>query len=187
MHKPGQRRRALLQSNWEGQEFEMNIYTTIQKRKQRGLSMVELMIAIFVVSVGVLGTVSALWYGIKSEKGSERRSHAVFQARELINILRAGNYPFSNPAHLVVGSDVNDGDIDNDGDDNGARRPFNDPPFGNHFPNNPFNFERRIEMKQVSNDPNNHLSNMAAIKVTVYWNEGSSTKEVSLWSYHRRP
>ncbi len=149
--------------------------------------MIELMIAIFVVSVGILGTISALWYGIKSEKQSERRSHAVFQARELINILRSGNYPFSNPANLVVGSDVNDGDIDNDADDSGSRKPFNAPPFGNHFPENPFNFQRRIEMKQISNDPNSHLSNMAAIKVTVFWNEGRSDKEVTLWAYHRKP
>lgn len=39
-----------------------------RRRRDRGLSMVELLIAIFVVSVGILGTVSALWYGIRSEK-----------------------------------------------------------------------------------------------------------------------
>lgn len=158
-----------------------------QKQSRRGLSMVELLIAIFVVSVGILGTVSALWYGIKSERQSERRAHAVFQARELINVIRAGNYPFSNPANLVIGSDVNDGDIDNDSDDNGPRKPFNATPFGNEFPNNPFNFERRIEMKQLSTDPTNHLSNVVAIKVSVFWNEGDSLKEVTLWAYHRRP
>ena len=158
-----------------------------KKRNNRGLSMVELLTAIFVVSVGILGTVSALWYGIRSEKNSERRTHAVFQARELINVLRSNNYPFANPANLVVGSDINDGDIDNDGDDSGPRKPFNAPPFTTHFPNNPFNFERRIEMKQLSTDPNSHLSNMAAIKVTVYWVQGNSEKEVTLWAYHRRP
>ena len=165
----------------------MNMTILKKRPKIRGLSMVELLIAIFVVSVGILGTVSALWYGIKSERQSERRAHAVFQARELINVLRAQNYPFSDPANLVVGSVVNDGNIDDDSDDNGPRKPFNAPPFGTEFPNNPFNFERRIEMKQLSNDPNSHLSNMVAIKVTVFWNEADSLKEVTLWAYHRRP
>lgn len=158
-----------------------------KRRGRRGLSLVELMIATFVVAVGILGTLSSLWYGIKSEKGSERRAHAVFQARELTNVLRAGNYPFANPSYLQVGSDINDGDIDNNGDDNGPRRPFNDPPFANHFPENPFNFQRRIEMKQLSTDPNNHLSNMVAIKVSVFWNEGRRNQEVTLWAYHRKP
>ena len=165
----------------------MAVFVLHRKRRDRGLSMVELLIAIFVVSVGILGTVSALWYGIRSEKNSERRTHAVFQARELINILRSDNYPFVNPANLVIGSDVNDGDIDDDSDDNGPRKPFNAPPFANHFSSNPFNFERRIEMKQLSTDPNSHLSKMAAIKVTVYWVQGNSEKEVTLWAYHRRP
>jgi type II secretory pathway pseudopilin PulG len=150
-----------------------------------GLSLVELLIAIFVVSVGILGTLSALWYGIRSEKYSERRSVAIFQARELISQIRANNYPF-NPTYIAAGSDLNDGDYDNDGDDGGAQRPFNHSPFSNDFPNNPFNFQRRVEMKQLSNNPDSHLFNMAAIKVTVFWPEGGAEKRVTLWSYHRR-
>ena len=150
-----------------------------------GLSMVELLIAIFVVSMGVLGTVSALWYGIRSERYSERRTQAVYQARELMNIIRARNEPFNNN-HLDPGSNLNDGDYDNDSDDGQVRRPFNDHPFASDFTNE-FNFERSVEMKLLSTNSNDHRNQMVAIKVMLFWNEGDQEKRVTLWTYHRRP
>lgn len=148
--------------------------------------MVEMLIAIFVVAVGVLGTVSALWYGIRSERNSARRGDAAYQGRELMNLIRSRNLPFIG-TFPAIPSELNDGNIDNDSDDNGPRRAFNAPPFANDFPSNPFNFERRIEMKVLSTDPNNHLSSMAAIKVTVFWIDGGSRKESTTWAFHRRP
>jgi hypothetical protein len=147
--------------------------------------MVELMTAIFVVSVGVLGTVSALWYGIRSERYSERRTHAVFQAREMLNLIRARNLPFQN-GNLAPGSPLNDGDYEDDTDDASFKRPFDAPPFSNDF-DNEFNFKRHVEMKLLSTDPGNHLSQVAGLKVTLFWTEGSSEKELTLWAYHRQP
>ncbi len=155
------------------------------RNKRRGLSLVEVLIAVFVVSVGTLGAVSALWYGIKTEKYAERRSSAVFLGREMLNLIRSRNLPFL-PTVPPVGDPINDGDYDDPGDDNGARRPYNAPPFSNDFDTD-FNFERRIEMKLMSSNPNNHLSQMAGIKVTLYWVEGGAQKEVTLWGFHRRP
>ena len=145
--------------------------------------MAEVLIAIFVVAVGVLGTVASLWYGIRSERYSERRTNAVSQARELMNVIRANNWAF-NPAVLAT---LNDGDYDNDGDDWASTRPFNAAPLANYFPNNPFNFQRRVEIKRLSTDPNNYLNTMAAIKVSVVWEEGPARKRIDLWAYHRQP
>lgn len=152
------------------------------RKRMRGLSMVELLIAIFVVSVGVLGTVSALWYGIRSERYSDRRSNAVYQAREMLNQIRAKNYPF------IAGAltQLNDGDYDSAADDNGPRKAFNAPPFENFYPTNPYNFERRVEIKMMSNNANSHLSDLAAIKVTLWWTEGASEKSLTLYGMHRR-
>lgn len=135
----------------------------------------------------MLATTSVLWYSIRAERNSERRSQAVFWGREMLNLVRSRNLPFSGPFPTVV-SELNDGNFDDNGDDSGPRRAFNAPPFGNDF-DDPMctNFQRRIEMKLLSTDPNSHLSDMAAIKVTVYWNEGASQKQVTLWAYHRRP
>lgn len=144
-----------------------------------------MLVAIFVVAVGILGTVAALWFGIRSERYSERRTNAVYQGRELLNNIRSNGYAF-NPTYMAAGSDLNDGNYDNDGDDTGTQKAFNAPPFQNHFPNNPFNFRRRVEMKRLSTDPNNHLSRMAAIKVDVFWDEGNSQRKVTLWAYQRQ-
>lgn len=157
------------------------------RSQTRGLTLAELMIAIFVVSVGILGTVSSLWYGIKSEKGSERRTNAVFLGRELANLVRSRNLPFADPSYFTVGSDINDGNYDSDADDSGPRRAFNAPPFANDFPTNELNYERRIEIKLMSADPNSHLNDIVAIKVTIYWDEGGSRKEAVTWAYHKRP
>ena len=151
----------------------------------RGVSLIELLIATFVVSVGVLGTVSALWYGIRSERYSDRRAQAVYQAREMTNLIRTRNLPFLDD-NLDPGSDINDGDYDNDGDDNAVWKDFNAAPFADDFTNE-FNFQRHIEMKTMSTDPNSHLSDLVAIKVILKWVEGSTEKEVKLWAYHRRP
>lgn len=160
---------------------------TLRRRKPPGLSLVEVLIAVFVTSVGILGTASSLYYGIRSEKQSERRTLAVYQAREMLNLIRSRNIPFANPDNLRIGSPVNDGNFLDDSDDDGPRQPFEAPPFGNDFSNEKnFNFERRIEMMRLSDDPNDFRFNIAAIKVSVYWTEQSSEKEVVFWAYHRR-
>ncbi len=153
-------------------------------RKNRGLSLAEVLVAVFVVGVGVLATASTLFYSVGAAGDAERRSQAVFWGREMLDLVRARNLPFQ-PDVPAYPNPINDGDYDSDADDNGARRPFNDPPFALDFPDT--NFERRIEMKRLSNDPNHHLYQVAAIKITLFWNEGANEKRVTLWSYHQRP
>ena len=83
------------------------------RKTERGFTLAELLVAIFVVAVGILGTISALWYGIRSEKYADRRANAVFQARELLNNIRSNSYAF-DATYLAANSDLNDGDYDND-------------------------------------------------------------------------
>lgn len=152
--------------------------------------MAEMLVAIFVVAVGILGTVAALWYGIQSERYSDRRTTAVFQGRELINAIRANNYAF-NPLYMPATpasqrTDLNDGDYDDDNDDENIMRAFNEPPFANQFPNNPFNLQRHVEMKYLSSDNTNYLSKLAAIKVQVVWEEAGVKKHITLWTLQRQ-
>lgn len=162
----------------------MTSRTLKSRERRRGLSLVELLVAIFVVAVGLLGTVSALWYGIRSEKYSDRRTNAVYQAREMINQIKRKDYPFITDPAIVTA--LNDGDYDDDSDDNGPRQAFNAFPFANFYTSNPYNFQRRVEMKLMSTDPNSHLNDLAAIKVTLWWNEGGSEKHLTLYGMHRR-
>lgn len=152
--------------------------------KRRGFSLTEVLISTFVVSVGVLGTSSALYYGVRAQKETGRRTLAAYWGREMINLIRARNLPFQ-PTVPAVGTPLNDGNYSSAVDDDGPKRAFNEPPFTNDFPN--VNFQRRIEMKMLSTDMNHHLSSVAAIKLTMFWNEGGSKKTLTLWSYHRKP
>ncbi len=147
--------------------------------------MVELLIAIFVVAVGVLGTISALWYGIRSERYSDRRTQAVYQARELLNLIRSRNLAFLDN-NLTLGSAINDGNYDNDADDRTVQKAFNAPPFQNDFTSNQFNFKRHIEMKRLSSSTSDYRYDIVAVKVILFWNEGASEKKVVLWGYTRQ-
>ncbi|MCA9795907.1 MAG: hypothetical protein KC910_29065 [Candidatus Eremiobacteraeota bacterium] len=142
------------------------------------------MVAIFVASIGLLGTASVLWYSLKAEKGAEQRLQAVFWAREMLNTIRARNLSFQ-PDIPRIPDPINDGNYDDDSDDEGPRRAFNAAPFAEDFPD--LNFQRRIEMKRVSSDPLSHMYNVAAIKVTLFWSDGERTRSVTLCGYHRRP
>ena len=155
------------------------------RKTERGFTLAELLVAIFVVAVGILGTISALWYGIRSEKYADRRANAVFQARELLNNIRSNSYAF-DATYLAANSDLNDGDYDNDSDDASVKREYNHPPFANLYPTNPYNFKRHVEMKLLSGNPNDHLNDLSAIKVTMFWNEGGAEKKITLRGFDAR-
>lgn len=157
---------------------------TRTRRSLSGLSLAEVLVATFVVGVGVLATASVLFYAIGAAGDAERRTQAVYWGREMLDLIRARNLPFQ-PDVPAVPDPINDGNYDDDADDSGAQRPFNAPPFALDFPDT--NFTRRIEMKRLSNDPNHHLYQVAAIKITLYWNEGEKENKVTLWTYHQRP
>ncbi len=157
---------------------------TQSNKSRSGLSLAEVMVAVFVVGVGVLATASVLFYAIGAAGDAERRTQAVYWGREMLDLIRARNLPFQ-PGIPTAPDPINDGDYDNDADDSGPQQAFNAPPFTNDFPDN--NFTRRIEMKQLPNDPNHHLYQVAAIKLTLYWNEGEKENKVTLWTYHQRP
>jgi len=167
-------------------QIERTSWATRRRRRDLGLTMAEMLVAIFVVAVGVLGTVSALWYGIRSEKYSQRRSNAVFQAQEILNQIKASGMAFDS-SYTDPGGELNDGDYDDNTDDADNQRDFNDPPFANYFPQNPYNFRRHVETKILSSDTNSHLNRMAGIKVTILWDEGTAERKVTLWSVQRRP
>lgn len=154
------------------------------RRLQLGFSLTEVLISTFVISIGILGTSSAVYYGVRAQKETGRRTLAAYWGREMLQLIRSRNLPFQ-PAVPTVGSPLNDGNYDSAADDNGPRRAFNAPPFSNDFPD--VNFERRLEMKLLSNDPNSYKSQIAAIKLTLYWNEGGTAKSLTMWSYHRKP
>lgn len=85
----------------------MNILTN--SRKQTGSTLIEVLIALLVFTIGLQGIASMQYQSIKDNFDSTQRSHGVWSAQELINRIRAnptgranGSYTFpkSNPCAL---------------------------------------------------------------------------------------
>lgn len=148
-----------------------------------GMTLMEVMVAITVTAVGIMATMASLWFGVKSERYSERRTHAVFQARELLSVIRT----YANvESYLAAGSEFNDGSYDNDSDDLDPARqqPFNATPLANYFPNNPYNFRRHVEMKRLAPlTGNDYRKGVIGIKVILFWDEGGHEKHLILKGY----
>lgn len=75
-------------------------------RRMKGFSMLEVLIAVFVIAIGVLGVSSAQLLSLKNNQGSYYRSQANFLVMDMLDRMRA------NP------SGVQDGDYDNLDTDN---------------------------------------------------------------------
>ena len=65
----------------------MNMLTN--HRKQTGSTLIEVLIALLVLTIGLQGIASMQYQSIKDNFDSTQRSHGVFSAQELINRIRA--------------------------------------------------------------------------------------------------
>lgn len=59
------------------------------RRTKRGFSLSEVLIAIAVIAVGLLGTTAALLYGVRGQTVSGRHTHATNSARQLMEFIRS--------------------------------------------------------------------------------------------------
>lgn len=59
------------------------------RRNKRGFSLSELLIAIAVISIGLLGTIAALMYGVRGQTVSGRHTQATNSARQLLEFVRS--------------------------------------------------------------------------------------------------
>lgn len=131
--------------------------------------MVELLVALAVVAVGVLGVFAALSYGMRGIKHGARMTEAVTLSRQLLERIRAENLAFDDPSELR--------------DPAAVRRPINDPPFTD-LPAS--EFRRNIFVRRMSNDATSHENRLMRIRVTVYWQEQGGEKHVQLEGVQRR-
>lgn len=88
----------------------MNRYAS---RRQRGVSLVEVMVAIVVFGVGMLGLALLQTKGAQFTKESSSRTNAIIQARSLADVMRA-NPQALNPADGSSSYYIYDGSVDPD-------------------------------------------------------------------------
>ncbi len=65
--------------------------TGIQRRTQQGFSMIEVLIALVVLAVGLLGLALLQTVNLRYTKSAEQRTHAVNLAGELLDTIRANS------------------------------------------------------------------------------------------------
>jgi len=82
-------------------------------RRDRGFSLIEVMVAVFVLSIGLLGMAALMATSLRNNQSADYRSQAVNLAYDQLEMLRANvvntrRYArgFSNPAAFCAGNEV---------------------------------------------------------------------------------
>ncbi len=158
------------------------------KSRAGGFSQVELLIAVAVLAVGILGVFASFAFGLQSTRFSGQMSQAIAWNRQLIEMIRVRNLAFS-PDIPPSGSGLNDPALTSGVDPEATFRSLRDlnaPPFLNDLPLGT-GFKRRIQIRRLSPDANDYHNRIAEITVTVYWMDGGRLREVTLKALHRQP
>jgi type IV pilus assembly protein PilV len=80
--------------------------TTVARRRQSGFSLLEVLIALLVLSIGLLGLAALQTMGLKFNTQSYQRTQAVLQAYDIIDRMRAN--PIGMAAGLYNNVGIND-------------------------------------------------------------------------------
>ena len=139
-------------------------------RKVRGTSFIELLIAMVVMSLGMLGAASFLSNAMRNSQSSDYRTHAVWLASDIIDRMRANR----GTAVIPNNADVSPYEV-----------AFGDDPAGNVVVNNDID-EWRTELGQSLPDGQGSIEfENNVVTVTVQWNdsrvlEGNAQQELVL-------
>ena len=151
-----------------------------------GFSLAEVLVALAILSVSLLGTAAALHFGMQAVVHGSLISEASTNARALLEVMAAENRAFSTAALPNSSSGFNDGP--------GVTRPLNAAPFDS--PDHQFSassrYQRHIEVQAstlVSDGAAARLwkDDVRMISVTVFWTESGHSRSLSVRSFCRRP
>lgn len=141
--------------------------------------MIEVLIAIFVISVGTLGVLSALTWGNQHSDSGKLMSEASNLARSLSETISVRGVDMPDSGELPTSSGLND---TSDARVKVLQSPPNDLNFGVSIKGQAANaeniqsslerFRRNISVARVPNpDSEPHLNNLVTLNVTIYWTE----------------
>lgn len=153
-----------------------------RRTSTRGFSQVEVLIAVFVLSVGILGVLGAFAYGMEASNHSARLSEAVGYARQLVELVRSRNLPFQGSLPPAASSGLNDASSTTWS----SLKELHAAPFAVDLPPNT-GFRRLIQVSRVSNTVTDYRYDIARIRVVVFWREKNRQKQFELVAEHRKP
>jgi type II secretory pathway pseudopilin PulG len=158
------------------------------------MSLIEVLFAIGVIAVGLLGLFSVFVSGTRASAFGANVSRATGYARDVLEIIRsrglvfhygdAGGVPNLPPAN----SGLNDAPA--------VRRVLNATPptenggfadIGQDNPGERAQFTRNILTERMTNDPTSHLASLFRVTVTIYWEERGVERSVRMVGVTREP
>lgn len=147
---------------------------------RRAFSLVEVMIAIFVITIGLMGLYGSMSYGLRMVDQGADSSRAVAYARKMMEMIRARTLAFSAPS---VPPPANGGL--NDAPDD--RVPLNAAPFSADMPSDP-TLTRNIKIDWVTTAAGDYRTDhLVKIVVQVFWNYRGQEKSVRLEGWEQKP
>ncbi len=151
-------------------------------RRPGGFTQIEIAIAVVVLAVGILGVFASFAFAIQSTRFSGRMTQAVTWNRQVLELIRVRNLPFTVPLPPPEESGLNDP----------PNQPFeklpdlNAAPFLNDLPLGT-GFKRSIQVRRLSNNVADYRYTVAEITVTIFWMENGRPRNVSMKALHRQP
>ena len=158
-------------------------------KRHKGFSLVEVLIAMFVIVVGVAGVTATMWWAAKRSDSGKVMSEASNIARFISETIRTQGYlQQTNLPDLASG--LKDGPTD--------RRGIYDPPFSavllgmghitgqkaekETFQSDVDRFRRNVTYDRLNGAGSAHAANMALLIVRIYWNEEGFERHVTVES-----
>lgn len=141
--------------------------------------MVELLVAVFVISVGLFGVLGALGYGVSASRSGELMSEAVNHCTHLIELIRSRNLDFQgSPPPPPSSSGINDANASD-------RRALDAYPFADDFPpGTPFT--RNVRIERVGSSSGSYDYEVMKITCTLYWEEQGAERSVRFEALHKQ-
>ncbi len=144
---------------------------SLARKRSRGLSLLEMMFVVMVVSVGFLGTMSVLAWGLKAGDEGARMTEAINYSRDMLEIIRVRNLAFSGPNTVTTNTDLL------------GTHTLDHPPFNTeNLPGATSPFRREIAISRVA--ATGYEARMVTIQVTTTWEaKGGRKKRVTVEGY----
>lgn len=143
------------------------------------MSQIEILVALGVLAVGILGVCSVFAFGTRAAGQGARITDATARCRQIVDLMRARNLPFGWTPSLPPGSSgLNDAEA--------SRRDLAAPPFSADLPSDT-GFTRNIKVEWVSQTAGDYRNILTRITVGVYWFDHGSERKVVLQALHRQP
>ena len=139
----------------------------------RGFSLIEVLVATAVMSLGMLALFAAITYGVKANRHGELSGEATNLGREILALIRGRGWA-DDATKLPMLKDAP-----------GVRKPVDAPPFQDDLNKYAGSiYQRNVRVERLA-PLGSFEHDLASLKVTIFWVEGKRAQQLPLETYQR--